>query len=191
MRKNKKIALNTILKDKEEQYIIDEQRKKWWIFTGVIILIIIFIIVYFILRKNLRYKEKQISEVHISLEEKEKIITQNIYEKEELEMKINDAYNEVIELAKNNDPTFYFRFQEVYPEFQEKLLDYNSGLRTSELILCAYTFLGFSIKDVAEYTYKSIHTVRNRKQNLRKKFNIPTETDMGIWLRDLIKSKEE
>ena len=123
--------------------------------------------------------------VQTTLQEKDEIITQKGVETKELQQKVNDSYTEVIELAKNHDPSFYFRFQEVYPDFQKKLLEYSPGLRTSELILCAYTFLGFTVKDIAMYTFKSVNTVRNRKQNLRKKFNIPTEQDMGIWLRKL------
>jgi DNA-binding NarL/FixJ family response regulator len=68
-------------------------------------------------------------------------------------------------------------------------MEFSPGLRTSELILCAYTFLGFNIKDIADYTFKSVNTIRNRKQNLRKKFGLSGEQDMGIWLRNLIDNK--
>ncbi|WP_415325718.1 helix-turn-helix transcriptional regulator [Chryseobacterium sp. MMS23-Vi53] len=184
-------ALSTIIKDEESRLKKLEIRKYLWILGGILVLLIIFIFIYNILRKNLKYKEKLITQVHSTLQEKDNIISQKSMETQELQLKINDAYNEVIALAKNNDPSFYFRFQEVYPDFQKKLIDYSPGLRTTELVLCAYTFLGFNIKDVAEYTFKSINTVRNRKQNLRKKFNIPTEQDMGIWLRNLTVTKSD
>jgi len=126
-----------------------------------------------------------IKETTNSLQDKEKIIYQKSSETQELQQKVNDSYSDFVELAKKNDPSFYFRFQEVYPEFQKKLLEQSPNLRTSELILCAYTFLGFTIKDIAEYTFKSVNTIRNRKQSLRKKFGIQSEEDMGIWLRNL------
>ena len=179
-------ALSIIVDDKENKYETSEKKKYIWIFVGIVALVLFFFFIYSVLRKNLKQKETIFSEVHGTLQEKEEIISQKTVETQELQLKVNEAYNEVCELAKNNDPNFYSRFLEVYPDFQKKLLEYSPGLRTSELILCAYTFLGFNIKDIADYTFKSINTVRNRKQNLRKKFLIPTEQDMGMWLRNVL-----
>ncbi|WP_410692849.1 helix-turn-helix transcriptional regulator [Chryseobacterium sp. SIMBA_038] len=187
--RNVDYALNIILADKKNEYNSTQQKKYAWIFIGVSVLIIISLFIYTLLRNNLKHKESTISEFTNTLQQKEEIISKKNVETEELQQKVNDAYTEIIELAKNNNPSFYFRFQEVYPEFQKKLLEYNPNLRTSELILCAYTYLGFTIKDIAEYTFKSVNTIRNRKQNLRKKFAIQTEEDMGIWLRNLTREK--
>lgn len=192
LEKNRNVdyALNIILNDKKNEYNSIQNKKNTWIFIGISVLIIILFFIYNLLRKNLKHKDSTITKFTSTLQEKEEIISKKNVETEELQKKINDAYTEVIELAKNNDPSFYFRFQEVYPEFQKKLLENNQNLRTSELILCAYTFLGFTIKDIAEYTFKSVNTIRNRKQNLRKKFSMQTEEDMGIWLRNLVANKE-
>lgn len=189
--KNVESALNILLKDKEEEYKSSEIQKYILISIGILVLLIIFFFIYRVLRKKLKHKETIIKEVATTLQNKEEIIYQKNSETQELQLKINDAYTNVVELAKKNDPSFYFRFQEVYPEFQKKLLQNSPTLRTSELILCAYTFLGFTIKDIAEYTFKSVNTIRNRKQSLRKKFGIQTEEDMGIWLRNLNSSKEQ
>lgn len=187
--KNIESALNIILKDKEEEYKSSEFQKYILISIGILALLIIFFFIYRILRKKIKHKEIIIKEAATTLQNKEEIIYQKNSETQELQLKVSDAYNDVVELAKKNDPSFYFRFQEVYPEFQKKLLENNPTLRTSELILCAYTFLGFSIKDIAEYTFKSVNTIRNRKQSLRKKFGIQSEEDMGIWLRNLTSEK--
>ncbi|AZA53464.1 helix-turn-helix transcriptional regulator [Chryseobacterium sp. G0201] len=183
---NVNYAINIILKDKADEYDKVQQKNYVYIAILVILLFIFFFFLYKFLNKDIKLKENIISEVTNTLQNKEDIITQKKNETKQLQQKVNDSYQEIIELAKNNDPAFYLRFQEVYPEFQKKLLEISPGLRTTELILCAYTFLGFTIKDVADYTFKSVNTVRNRKQNLRKKFNLQTEEDMGIWLRNLI-----
>lgn len=193
LEKNRNVdyALNVILNDKKNEYNSIQNKKYTWIFSGILALTIILFFIYNLLRKNLKHKETTITEFTSTLQEKEEIISKKNVETEELQQKVNDAYTEVINLAKNNDPSFYFRFQEVYPEFQKKVLEINQNLRTSELVLCAYLFLGFSIKDIAEYTFKSINTVRNRKQNLRKKFSLQTEEDLGIWLRNLINEENK
>ncbi|ANF49865.1 hypothetical protein A0O34_04625 [Chryseobacterium glaciei] len=184
--KNTEYALNIILKDKADEYKKAQEKNYVYISIVILSLLIFFFFLYKLLNKDIKLKESLISEATSSLQNKEEIITQKDHETKQLQLKVNDSYQEVTYLAKNNDPSFYFRFQEVYPEFQKKILEINPNFRTTELILCAYTFLGFNIKDIADYTFKSVNTVRNRKQNLRKKFNLQTEEDMGIWLRNLI-----
>jgi len=191
--KNRNIdyALSSILNDKQKEYTNSQNKKYVWISVGILLLLLIFFYFFKVLRKNLQHKENTLTEVTNNLQEKEKIISEKHIETEELQSKVNDGYNEIIELAKSNDSSFYQLFQETYPDFQKKLIEISPTLRTSELILCAYTFLGFNIKDVADYTLKSVNTIRNRKQNLRKKFSIPTEQDMGIWLRNLIEKTRD
>lgn len=178
--------LKIVLYDKKELRVSTEKRTYMWIISSLILLITLIFIIYRLLSKKIKHKETVLTEVTSTLQQKEEIISQKSNETVELQQKVNDSYNELISLAKNNDPGFYEHFQEVYPDFQKKVLEIIPGLRKSELILCAYTFLGFNIKDIADYTSKSVNTIRNRRQNLRKKFNVPTEQDLGIWLRNLI-----
>lgn len=186
--KNMDFIVKSILKDQQNENESVQRQKYIWLALMMICLLLAFILIYNILRKKLRVRESQINRVTHTLQERDEIILQKNIETKELKLKVNDAYNELVALAQNNDPSFYFRFQEVYPELQIKLSEDFPGLRTTEFTLCAYTYLGFNVKDIADYTFKSVNTIRNRKQNLRKKFNIPTDQDMGIWLRDLIKN---
>ncbi|WP_326982345.1 hypothetical protein VUJ46_19505 [Chryseobacterium sp. MYb264] len=189
--KNMDYIVKAIVEDQQKENDKKHRSSYLWMTLILISVVLSLTIVSLFLRKKLRHKNTVITEVTHSLNKKDEIITQKNVEAKELKLKVNDSYNEVTELAKKNDPTFYSRFCEVYPEFQKILTKHFPGLRTSELILCAYIFLGFSTKDVAEYTFKSVNTIRNRKQNLRKKFNIPTNQDMGIWLRALTHPQSE
>ena len=67
-----------------------------------------------------------------------------------------------------------------------KLLAKESKLRISELTLCAYIYLGFNTKDIAKYTFRSMSTVKNRKNNLKKKFNLASDENLELWLKGLI-----
>ncbi len=89
-------------------------------------------------------------------------------------------------LAKDNRSEFWAHFQEKYPDFSRKLLEVCPGLKTTELILCAYIYLGFNTKDIAEYTFKAVQTVKNNKYNLRKKLSITAKEDMVVWLRTIV-----
>ena len=184
--KNVDLASKIILSDQQHEYEQAQRKKYTWIAVGILALLIVFFLVYILLKNRIKHREALINEANQNINQKNEIISKKNIETEELQLKVNDVYSEVTELARTNDGSFYFRFQEVYPEFQKKLLDYNSELRTSELILCAYIFLNFNSKNIAEYTFKSVNTVRNRKQNLRKKFNIPTEQNIRSWLINLV-----
>ncbi|MBB4805549.1 tetratricopeptide (TPR) repeat protein [Chryseobacterium defluvii] len=130
----------------------------------------------FYYRKNKR-KEFLLTENTIAISQKDK-------EMEELKQKVNETFEEIIQLAKENSPEFWGRFQEVYPGFREKMLDINPGLKTTELILSAYIYLGFNTKDIADYTFKAVQTIKNNKYNLRKRLNVPPQDDIILWMRE-------
>ena len=145
---------------------------------------------------------QQIEETNKKLEEKEMITSQLqqriletdqiLSEQEEisslLQKQVNDAFDELIVLAKENQPNFYTRFQEVYPLFQTRLLYKCQDLQVSELTLCAYIYLDFSSKEIAEYTFKSVRTVQNRKYSIRKKLGISTDEDIHAWMKNVLNS---
>ncbi|MBC9795263.1 helix-turn-helix transcriptional regulator [Sinomicrobium weinanense] len=119
------------------------------------------------------------------IEEKESVLKQKEEETRELEQKVNEAFKEVVALAKENNPEFISRFMEVYPDFYSRLLDMDPNLQASELHFCAMLFLNFSTKEIAAYTYVTPKAVQTRKYRLRKKFDIPSDKDISLWLREL------
>ncbi|EFK34282.1 hypothetical protein [Chryseobacterium gleum] len=123
--------------------------------------------------------------VYIRIKNKNKVL--NIKEKEtqELNQKLNFAFEEVIQLAKNNDPEFLTRFQEVYPDFFPKLLKIEPQLQSTELKFCALLFLNFSTKDIAAYTFVQPQSIQTRKNRLRKKLSIPSEEDIYLWIKNI------
>ncbi|WP_414844158.1 helix-turn-helix transcriptional regulator [Chryseobacterium sp. IT-36CA2] len=73
----------------------------------------------------------------------------------------------------------------MYPNVCAAILKINPRLISSELKFCALLFLNFSTKDIAEYTFTSPKTVQNRKNGIRKKLNIPSDTDLYLWFKNL------
>ncbi|WP_142722260.1 MULTISPECIES: hypothetical protein [unclassified Chryseobacterium] len=107
-------------------------------------------------------------------------------EAESLKIRMNDnKQEEIIELGKKNDPEFLNRFKEVYPDFIEQLLTINPALESSELIFCAMLKLHFTSKEIASYTLVQHRTVQQKKYRLRKKLNIPGETDLYYFFDTL------
>lgn len=132
--------------------------------------------VYFV--RNFKYKKLEKEEIQKTLVLKEKQL-------ENLEGKVSDLLHEVIDLAKENSTNFYPRFLDLYPDFENKLLEINPKLTNSELEFCAFLRLNFSSKEIANYTFISVRTVQNKKYRLRNKLKIPNETDTYVFFNNV------
>ncbi len=111
---------------------------------------------------------------------KRKLIVSNL--KRQLNETTQDNIKLVMEMAMNNDVAFIPYFKQVFPDFYNKLIALNPNMSNEEFKLCAMLRLGFTTKDIAEYTYLSVRTVQGRKNRLRKSFDIPSETDLYYWI---------
>ncbi|PWN72305.1 hypothetical protein C1631_006820 [Chryseobacterium phosphatilyticum] len=96
-----------------------------------------------------------------------------------------ENFTELLELAKSNDVKFIKRFEEINPDLIQSILKINPQLTKSELSLCAMIWLGFSSKDIADYTFIQHRSVQTKKGRLRKKLNIPSETDLYSFFTSL------
>ncbi|SEH36884.1 tetratricopeptide repeat protein [Chryseobacterium culicis] len=121
----------------------------------------------------------------IRIRNKDKILNVKEQEAKILNQRLNFAFEEIIQLAKNNDSEFYIRFEEVYPTFFPKLLAMVPDLQRSELKFCALLFLNFSTKDIAAYTYVQPQSVQTRKNRIRKRLNIPSDQDIYTWMKSI------
>lgn len=107
-------------------------------------------------------------------------------ESEQLKIRMNDKnQDEIMELAKNNDPAFLTHFKEAYPDFIKRLLAINPNLENSELAFCALLKLHFTSKEIANYTLVQHRSVQQKKYRIRKRLNVPTETDTYQFFDDL------
>lgn len=92
---------------------------------------------------------------------------------------------EIIRLAKQNSPRLLSKFKSAYPDFFENLAVINSKLQNSEVIFCIYLKLRLSTKEVALYTFVTPKAIQNRKNRLRKKLSISSDTDIYKWFDKL------
>ena len=92
---------------------------------------------------------------------------------------------EITDLAKRNDSSFLLKFKELYPEFIKALLEINPDLENSELTFCAMLKLRFSSKEIADYTFVQHRSVQQKKYRIRKRLNIPGETDIYDFFENL------
>lgn len=171
LRKNKENSIESTVKE-----LIQHKEKKstskirflvYYICAGVLVVIALLLFIIIKIRKERK-----------KLAEKEK-------ETKILSQKLNIAFDEVVQLAKNNDSEFLTRFVEVYPDFFPRLLQIEPQMKNSELKFCALLFLNFSSKDIATYTFVQPQSIQIRKNRLRKKLNIPSNEDIYIWMKNI------
>lgn len=170
-----KNTLNTILHDQENK-TQQNTKKNIIIFIIIIVVLVLLFLSYFFFKHRRARK---------TINSQEEIIANKDQKAFVLEQKVNEAFEIVIQLAKENNPEFLTRFREVYPNFISALLKTNPKLLTSELTFCAYLYLNFSSKDIAQYTFVTPRAVQLRKNRLRKRLNISSDEDLYLWMKNL------
>ncbi|WP_312769038.1 hypothetical protein [Epilithonimonas sp.] len=185
------LIINSVLSDQKAEFTKKDTKTNRIIIALAIVIVSLSIgswRLYSRKRKKLKHLENTSSQKEeILTQQKEEITLRYKEDTKNLEQKLNRSLDDIFAMAKSNNPEFFTRFQETYPEVIDAILSINNKLRISELTLCAYFFLGFTTKEIALYTFKSINTVRNRRQNLRNKLQIPADEDLELWFKRLSK----
>jgi hypothetical protein len=129
---------------------------------------------FFIIRKNVMtsnlYHEKLKADGIVS-EYKKKLHTSNAANIED-----------IVKLAMDDDIAFIPQFKQFFSNLYMNLEKANPGMTPDEFKFCAMLKLGFSTKDISQYTHTTIRSVQTRKNRFRKSFNIPSETDLYKWI---------
>lgn len=100
-----------------------------------------------------------------------------------LQLRLSDNMQELIELAKTNDNTFITCFSKAYPKFVKNIYEKHPDLISSELWFCAMLFLEFSSKEIAQYSFVEHRSVQIRKSRLRKKLKISSDVDLYYYIK--------
>lgn len=93
-----------------------------------------------------------------------------------------DQIEKVVDLVKHNYSSFFTAFTEIYPNFSDCLFALSSQLTINDVEICALMKLGFSTKEIAQYTRLSIRAIEGRKYRIRKKLDISTEKELLVAL---------
>ncbi len=76
-------------------------------------------------------------------------------------------------------------FEQVHPDFFDRLLDLHPVLTKNDLRLCAFLYLGMSTKEIASLTFKEVRSVETARLRLRKKLNLDAGTDTARYLHSI------
>lgn len=172
------LLIDKVLSEKEN----DVEVFKLKLFAGSFLLILVLVIVFTLKYRKIKNKKSQLKEETTILKNQTELLTN---ETEVLASKVNESFSDLVQLAKRNDSAFLTRFQEVYPDFIEKLLDINEDLSGADLHLCAMIKLNFSSKEIATYMSILHKSAQQKKYRLRKKLNVPSDQDLYVFFQGL------
>lgn len=165
------LMVEKFIKEKEDE----EKSKKQKLYLLFAVLTILFMVfIYFIHRKYLRRQKK-----------KDELLQEKSLEAKHLKDQVNNAFEKVIQLAKDSDPFFLIRFKEVYSEFYEKLISQYPILTEHDMKFCAYLRLNLTNKEIIQYENISLRTVESKKYRLKKKLGLGTEINLNKWILEL------
>jgi DNA-binding CsgD family transcriptional regulator len=99
----------------------------------------------------------------------------------------------LLNIIKDIEPTspqsswkeFDIRFEQVYEGFYKTLFSKHPDLTPAEIRLCSFMRLNMSSKDIAILTSRSIRTIENTRNNIRRKMNLGNNINLTTYLISL------
>lgn len=170
------IYKNIIIKDKSDKITLTYK----FAFGLLTILFLLYFIQYFYMQK------KYLKPIFTLPKQADKYVTNS---SEEIEHSFN--INDLIELAKNNNPEFLFIFESIYPNVINNFRKLDSNMRSSELYFLALSYLNFSPKEIAKCSNVTVRAVQIRKNRYRKKYQIPSDVDFNTWINSMYKQSQD
>ncbi len=102
--------------------------------------------------------------------------------KKKEEILINpDNFDNLLKMAESDDAGFMNAFEQLYPDFTQKLLNINSSLSRTEIEFCALLKMNQTTKQISILKSIEVRTVQNKKYRIRKRLNLPESTDIYNW----------
>ncbi len=80
---------------------------------------------------------------------------------------------------------FRVYFDEVHPDFLNRLSQRYPNLSKIDLRLCAYLHIGMSTKEISALTYREVRSVESSRPRLRKKLGVPPGMSIQEFLADI------
>ena len=173
------IASYCPINDYENEAILNREKKIWTI-IGVIgmISLCIFGITGYAYLKFRKWKR----EYSLIIEEKDNLLNSASAFRTQYEI---DGLGVLVGLAKSKDPAFFLKFNELNPDFKNKLLKKYPNLSLNDVEFCSYLWMNFNTKEIATYAIMSVRAVEAKKYRIRKKICMFSNININQQMMDI------
>ena len=140
-------------------------------------------------------KEREVTSYSLMLSDKNNILHEVLEKAKQLEKVIGKedkaAYKIITDTINNNlnkdveGYKFIYHFNEVHPDFFNKLKAVCADLTENNLRICAYFKMGMSNKQVAAILNISVETVKNGRYRLKKKLGLGEGDNLDNFIRNI------
>ena len=80
---------------------------------------------------------------------------------------------------------YKIQFTNVYPNFVDSIVSYNSEITNSDIKLCCYLKMNMNTKDIAQLFGLTVRAIENKRYRLRKKLSLEKETSLMTFINGL------
>ena len=147
------------------------------------------------LSAELNYKNKELASVTMHLVQKGEILQDIMKSLKQIDLQDTEAsQTEIRKLVKiiradvrldNNWDQFERHFDQVHVDFMKRLKGSYPKLTPNDHKLCAYLRMNLSSKEIATIMNISVRGVEISRYRLRRKFEIPTETNLTSYIQSI------
>jgi len=174
------------------------------------LIILLLLLIYSRYKLKIRVYEKETKALNLTIDEKNRELVTRVMDQN----RQNEVYEEInstlASLEKNEDveslkeylkslkhslskkekvgmgwDSFKLHFEQVHPEFFNKLMDECEALTQNDLRICAYIKLNLSTKDIANILNVSDRAVQTSRYRIKKKLNLPVEVNLMKYIQNL------
>ena len=154
------------------------------------------------LQSEIEFKNSELASVAMHLVQKGELLTKIKEELMRIKKDLNiekpsTEFKKLIRILNEEDKMnddwaqFAKHFDKVHSDFLKEVKDAYPKLSASELKLCAYLRMNLSSKEIAQLLNISVRGVEISRYRLRKKLQIPTETNLFDFLMEFSSAKVE
>ena len=146
-------------------------------------------------KEVLAAKEREVTSYSLILSNKNNVLQEVLSDTKQLKKVLTpggeSTYNNIIKTINDNlnkdleQHKFIYHFNEVHPDFFNKLKNLCPDLTENNLRICAYFKMGMSNKQVAAILNVSVETVKNGRYRLKKKLKLNEEDNLDDFIRGL------
>jgi len=198
----------------QAKILAQKLRNRTIILISSILLSLLIILLLILSYSRYKLKTKVLKEeakaLNLTIDEKNRELVTRVMAQNQQEEIYESISKALVTLEKNNNPeelkqhiktiksnisskektrmdwdSFKMHFENVHPNFFEKLLKKNKTLTQNDLRLCGYIKLNLSTKDIANILNVSDRTIQTSRYRIKKKLDLPTETNLVHFIQGL------